>query len=404
MRKFSVILFAMLLAGFAAAPAHAQKTLDPDVQSLVQGNTDFGLTLYQQLAAKEGNLFLSPYSISNAFGMCYAGARANTAAEMKTTLRYNVADDRLHPAFGKLITQLQAKKGGDFQLAVANRLWGQKNYGFLPAFLKTGKDHYQAGLEEVDFVKNADGARKTINTWVEKQTNDKIKDLIPAGVLNADSRLVLTNAIYFKAPWAIPFSEKQTKPAPFELAGGKKVDVPMMQTFQSALFASHDAFSIVELPYSKGQQGMIVILPKKKDGLADVEKMLTAQNLAEWTKKMSTHHVDLKLPKFKITAEFKLNDVLKSMGMKDAFEFRKANFTGMATGEDLYITAVMHKAFVDVNEKGTEAAAATAIAIGTLSAPPPATFHADHPFVFLIRDRGTGTILFVGRVANPASN
>lgn len=392
-----------LLAGIVATPVHAQPR-DPEIAALAQGNTDFGLTLYQRLAAKEGNLFLSPYSISNAFGMCYAGARGNTAAEMKTTLRFNLADDRLHPAFAKLIGQLNAEgKKRPFQLTVANRLWGQKDYGFLPEFSKIGQDHYGAGLEEVDYVGATEAARLKINGWVEEKTKDKIKDLIPKGVLNDLTRLVLTNAIYFKAPWMNPFDPKQTKPGDFQLANGKTVKAPMMHSHDRGNFAAFDAFSMVQIPYEGHEQSMIVLLPKKNDGLSDLEKKLTSENLNTWMKKLSTHIVDLKLPKFKVTAEFKLNDVLKEMGMKDAFVFGKADFSGMATSEKLYITAVLHKAFVDVNEAGTEAAASTAIVVGTRSLPPPATFHADRPFIFLIRDHRTGTILFLGRVANPAS-
>ncbi len=396
-------ILAFLLCSCSVTTARAQVSA-ADVRGLVHGNSDFGLALYQRLAVKEGNLFLSPYSVSNAFGMCYAGAKGNTAAEMKTTLRFNLADDRLHAAFAKLIGQLNTEgKKRPFQLTVANRLWGQKDYGFLPEFSKIGQDHYGAGLEEVDFVGATEAARLKINGWVEEKTKDKIKDLIPNGVLNDLTRLVLTNAIYFKAPWMSPFDPKQTKPGDFHLANGKTVKAPMMQSHDRGSFAAFDSFSMVQIPYEGHEQSMVVLLPKKSDGLGDLEKKLNAENLETWMKKLSTHIVDLKMPKFKVTAEFKLNDVLKEMGMKDAFVFGKADFSGMATREKLYITAVLHKAFVDVNEAGTEAAASTAIVVGTRSLPPPATFHADRPFVFLIRDHRTGTILFVGRVASPGA-
>jgi len=395
-------LLATLVAAMVTLPSHAQK-IAPDVKTLVEGNSDFGLSLYQRLAKEDGNLFLSPYSISNAFGMCYAGAKGNTAAEMKTTLRFNLGDDRLHPAFRDLIAALDGGgKKRDFQLTVANRLWGQKDYGFAPAFIKNGQTFYGAGLEEVDFVSATEAARKTINTWVEKQTKDKIKELIPQGVLDDNSRLVLTNAIYFKAPWMFPFDPKQTKPGKFHVTADKTVEAPMMHTHHTARFSDLGTLSMVEMAYGKGEVSMLVLLPAKKTSLSDLEKQLTAQNLVVWTKKLSAHSVDLKLPKFKVTKQFSLSNVLKEMGMKDAFTFGKADFSGMATREKLYITAVLHKAFVDVNEIGTEAAAATAIGVGTLSLPPPATFHADHPFVFLIRDNRTGSILFVGRVVNPS--
>lgn len=381
--------------------AQAQK-LDPDVTTLVQANDEFALRLYQQIAAKDGNLFFSPYSISNALAMTYAGARGNTAAEMKTTLRFNLAADRLPPAFGKLIAQLDGDgKPRPFQLTVANRLWGQKDYGFLPEFTKIGQDYYRAGLEEVDFINASEAARKTINAWVEQQTKDKIKDLIGPGVLNDQTRLVLTNAIYFKAPWLSPFRPEATKPEPFHLANGSSIRTPMMHANQRLQFAAHETFTMLQLPYEGHGQSMLVLLPNKKDGLGTLEKQLNAETLAKWLEKLSTHEVDVKLPKFKVTAAIKLNDTLKEMGMKDAFVFGKADFSGMATREKLYISAVLHKAFVDVNEAGTEAAAATAVVIAARSEPPPATFHADHPFVFLIRDNATGSILFAGRLADP---
>ena len=395
-------LFAVALLWSFPMSAQAQK-LDPDVATLVQGNNDFALTLYRQIAAKEGNLFFSPYSISNALAMTYAGARGNTAEEMKTTLRFNLAADRVPPAFGKLIGQLDGDgKPRPFQLTVANRLWGQKDYGFLPDFTKTSKDFYRAGLEEVNFVTDAEAARQMINAWVEKQTKDKIKDLVPPGVLDDKTRLVLTNAIYFKAPWLQPFDAKATKPAPFHLLNGKTIDVPTMQMTRSFLFAAHESFTMLYLPYEGFNQSMIVLLPKKKDGLAELEKQLNAEALAKWMPKLSTHEVTVKLPKFKVTAEIKLNETLKQMGMKDAFVKGKADFSGMATGEKLYISAVLHKAFVDVNEAGTEAAASTAAVIGATSLPPPATFTADHPFVYLIRDNASGSILFAGRLAEPS--
>jgi len=376
----------------------------PDTAALVQGNSEFAARLYQQLAAREkGNLFFSPYSISNALAMTYAGARGNTAAEMKATLHFRLPDEQLHPAFARLIAQLHGKgKQRTFQLSVANRLWGQKDYGFLPEFTRIGADHYGAGLEEVDYVRAAEAARLRINAWVAEQTQQKIKDLIPPNVLDDMTRLVLTNAIYFKAAWASPFEEKQTSPGDFQLGDGKTVKVPMMRQKWRTTFADLGDFAMVKLPYEHGEQSMLVMLPKKSDGLPALEKQLTADNLARWTAQLRDHRVDLMLPKFKVTAEFQLNDVLKEMGMRDAFIFGKANFSGMATRELLYITAVLHKAFVDVNEAGTEAAAATAVVVGTRSLPPAATFHADRPFLFLIRDETSGTILFLGRVVNPS--
>ncbi len=402
MRRLRMGLLALLVTGVTVELTSAQR-VDSDLRSLVQGNTEFGLALYQRLAKEDGNLFLSPYSISNAFGMCYAGARGNTAAQMKDVLRFKINDERLHPVFGKLISQLHGQgKKQSFQLTIANRLWGQKGYGFLPEFTKLSSDHYGAGLEEVNFSGDTEAARSKINHWVEERTNQKIKDLIPAGVLNDKTRLVLTNAIYFKAAWAKMFDKNQTKPGDFRLASGKTVRVPMMHNSERLQFASLGEFSMVSLMYENYQQSMWILLPNKADGLPALEKQLTAENLTRWSEKLSDHMVDLALPKFRITSEFNLNENLKALGMKDAFDPNRADFTGLATSEQLFISAVLHKAFVDVNEMGTEAAAATAIAIGATSLPPPATFHADRPFVFVIRDNTTGTILFLGRVVNPS--
>ncbi|MBI2807209.1 MAG: serpin family protein [Planctomycetes bacterium] len=403
MRNTIALLSVLVVAVASCAPARAQK-IDPDVKTLVDGNTDFGLALYQRLAAREGNLFFSPYSISNAFSMCYAGAKGNTAEQMKTTLRFNLGAEQLHSAFGKLVRHFADDgKKRPFQLAIANRLWGQKDHGFLPGFLKIGQDHYKAGLEEVDFVKGTENARQTINKWVEKQTKNKIKKLLPGGAVSVQTRLVLTNAIYFKAAWLAPFNAGNTKAGPFKLARGKIIQTPMMHSKHLTRLASFDSFSMVQIPYEGFQQSMFILLPKKADGLADLEGQLSAQNLAAWLKKLDDFEVDLKIPRFKVTDEFQLDKALKQMGMSDAFAPRKANFSGMASNQNLFISAALHKAFVEVNENGTEAVAATGIVFNLLGRPQTATFHADRPFFFLIRDHRSGSILFAGRVTNPAS-
>jgi serpin B len=403
-------LFALLGGSFAfgcimmSASAQPSKAQDPDVLSLVKGNSEFAVALYDQLARKDGNLFFSPYSISTALAMTYGGARGKTAQEMKKTLRFHLKSDWLHPAFGKLSTQLDGEKTKRLaQLRVANRLWGQKDYGFLPNFLMLAQTDYHAGLEELDFVNNTEGARQRINAWVEKQTQQKIKDLMPQGSVMRMTRLVLTNAIYFKAAWMHQFSDKDTKPSDFTLADGKKVQVPLMHGNLRAGFVQQEGFSVLVLPYERQELSMIVVLPKDATSLPQVEKQLSEANLAKWLEKSTGHQVDVTLPKFKITARFMLNDTLKEMGMREAFTFGKADFSGMATREELYISAVVHKAFVDVDEKGTEAAAATGVSVGTLSLPPPAVFRADHPFLFLIRDNASGSILFMGRLSNPQS-
>ncbi len=404
----------MLISWHMTVQVHAQPpNPDPDVATLVRGNSEFATHLYQRLAANDGNLFLSPYSISNALAMTYAGARGNTASEMQATLRFDLNQDRLHPAFGRLITQIHGAgeaKPRPFELTVANRLWGQKDYGFLKPFVQISKEHYGAGLEELDFMdpKENERSRQAINTWVEKQTNDRIKELLVPGTIDTQTRLVLTNAIYFKAKWLVPFDEKKTKPDAFYLLTGAKVERPMMHTVANVTFAQHDDLSLVNLLYEGYDVSMTVILPKKKDGLREVEKQLTPANLQKWLQSLSMHNVDLKLPKFTMTSAFNLSGTLKAMGMKEAFDPVNANLKGIGISRgdlNLYVWEVIHKAFVAVDEKRTEAAAATAVIVKTLKSsrkePPPAVFHADHPFVFLIRDNRSGTILFIGRLANP---
>lgn len=395
-----VFAAALFLAWLHDARAQKEGKLNPDAANVVEGNTVFACELYAHLRKQEGNLFLSPHSISTALGMTYGGARGKTAEEMATTLHFSLEQARLHPAFAELDRSLNAQKNRKARLSVANALWGAKDYGFLPEFLKVTKANYGAGLQELDFRNATEASRKTINGWVERETQDRIKDLIPEGVLQKDTRLVLTNAIYFKAAWMSQFNPKATKKEDFHVTANKKIAVDMMHQNDTMRFLDGKTFTVVELPYENYELSMLVFLPKQVDGLADFEKTLTAANLEQWQKKMAIHSVTLALPKFKITSEFKLKEALSQMGMPLAFS-QRADFSGMTSREQLFIDAVLHKAFVDVHEKGTEAAAATAVIARPTSAPPPATFRADHPFVFLIRDNQTKSVLFMGRVTNP---
>ncbi|MCS7046440.1 MAG: serpin family protein [Gemmataceae bacterium] len=401
----SVLILSALAVGTAGTPSAVGRGQPVGEDPVVAGNTHFAADLYAQLAKREGNLFFSPYSISTALAMTYGGARGNTAAQMVQALHLAQPDERLRAGFARLHRLFNDKKiERSYELRTANALWGQTGYGFLPDFLRLTEATYGAGLRELDFMGDFEKARHTINRWVEEQTNDRIKDLIQPGVLKPDTRLVLTNAIYFKAAWQNNFSSEGTKPRPFTLASGRKVDVPMMAKQEKTAYYAGPDFQLVELPYQRHELSMVVLLPKKHDGLPALEKQLTPANLARWLKAAQMHDVDLQLPKFKITAEFQLNDVLAALGMTDAFDERKADFSGLTTRERLVISAVVHKAFVDVHEKGTEAAAATAVVIGVTALPPEypkAVFHADRPFLFLIKERQTGSVLFLGRFVQP---
>jgi len=415
-----LIVTAIVECGWAKSePAVTAKS---DEEVVVQGNNDFALQLYAKLRNREGNLFFSPYSISTALAMTYAGARGQTEAQMARVLSFPTLPkvlinnpeclltmpgwepQRFSSAFGEIIKDLNARgeKGG-YELSVANALWGQKGYGFLKEFLELIKTHYDGGLNEVDFVRAAESARKTINAWVEKETKNKIKNLIGPGVLDAMTRLVLTNAIYFKGNWASQFKEDRTKDAPFTLITGEKVNVPMMNQTAEYNYMETEDFQGLELPYVDDELSMIILLPKKIDGLAGLEKTLTADNLSQWLGRLRKRKVIVSVPKFKMTCQFGLAGVLKSMGMTDAFVPDVADFSGMNGRKDLFISAVIHKAYVDVNEEGTEAAAATAVVMTLTAIGPEETpvFRADHPFLFLIRDNCSGSILFIGRAMNP---
>jgi serpin B len=398
--------FGKVTLSSAPVTLHVKRGDDADVATVARSNREFALDLYGQLKGQDGNLFFSPYSISTALAMTRAGARGETAAQMDRTLHFTLAPDKLHPAFAGLIRQVNGDPGDDkpvYQLSTANALWGQKGFSFKPDFLKVVKDNYGGGLNNVDFAGDAEQARRTINAWVEKQTHDRIKDLLPEGEVDADTRLVLTNAIYFNAGWDSPFEKSSTKDRPFRFAAGKSVKVPMMHQTNEFGYLEGDSFQALELPFSGGDLSMVVLLPRKVDGLADLEKDLTADRLAGWLGKLDKQPVAVTLPKFKTTQAMKMNEVLIKMGMPLAFTPGKADLSGTADAKEaLYVSAVVHKAFIDVNEEGAEAAAAGGVGEKVESGVQEKfVFRADHPFVFLIRDRRTDSILFLGRLADP---
>ena len=391
-----------------------------DWEAIVTSSNNFANVLYGKLAEEEGNLFLSPSSIHAALAMTYAGARGDTASAMHRTLMLpgvgrpsSPGQDGIRPrSLGPLPLQLSVpgayaallerlKPGKGYQLHVANALWGQKGYSWLTPFLDMTRANYGAGLREVDFVGETEAARQTINNWVEQQTKDKIKELLVRGILTPLTTLVLTNAIYFKGDWASQFREQNTRNAPFKLSTENSVDVPMMNQTAEFGYTETDLAQVLRLPYVGDDLSMVIFLPKKVDGLAEVEKWLSSGGYRAALGKLRNVEVIVSVPKFKMTSEFGLNEVLSSLGMEVAFT-GAADFSGMNGRRDLFISAVVHKAFVDVNEKGTEAAAATAVVMSRQGPPRrPPVFRADHPFVFMIRHEKTGVILFMGRVADP---
>ena len=372
-----------------------------DATALVKGNSEFAFDLFQALKQPQGNLFYSPYSISLALAMTYAGARNETETEMAQVLHFTLPQDRLHPAFNGLDLALANRSGTTqgFQLHIVNAIWGQEGYKFLDSFLNVLGQNYGAGLRLLDFVNQSEPSRVTINNWVSDQTKGKINDLIPQGSIDALTRLVLTNAIYFNASWLSPFDKGATSNGTFHLSGSN-VTVPMMTQTHSFGYASGDGYQAIELPYNGSKLSMVILLPDSGKFEA-FEDQLNASFASRIISDLGFCEVDLTLPKFKYEYECSLADTLAAMGMTIAFS-GDADFSGMAGNRDLAISDVLHKAYVSVDEAGTEAAAATAVVIGLTAMPgETAQMTVDRPFIFLIRDIDTGTILFIGRVMNP---
>ncbi len=379
-----------------------------DLDMLVGGNTEFAFDLYDELKGTDGNFFYSPYSISQALGMTWAGARGTTETAMAETLHFTLPQDRLHPAFNALDLELDKRNvrvGGEsgegFKLNIVNALWGQKDYEFLPAFLDTLSLNYGAGLRAVDFVNESEKSRVTINDWVSEQTEERIKDLIPEGVINAYTRLVLTNAVYFKAAWRYRFEPGNTVDGSFNLPDGDKVTVPMMRQTESFRYGKGNTWQAVELPYDGAELSMLIIMPDSGK-FAAFEDELDAGLIDNIFDTLEYQEVALAMPKYEFTSSFGLKAALAKMGMEVAFT-DAADFTGMHPQGDLFIQDILHKAFVKVDETGTEAAAATAVIVGQTSAPAVIIdLTIDNPFIFLIQDIETGTVIFAGRVVNPA--
>jgi serpin B len=406
MKALLSLLIACSVLPVAACAAEASAMVANDHATVVEGNNEFAVELYGQLRNQGGNLFFSPESVSTALAMTYAGARGDTAAEMAKTLRFTLPPERLHPAMGALLAGLNAPHDG-YQLRVANALWAERDYKFLDAFLKLTESDYGAGLNGVDFKGAPETARLTINQWVEQKTDNKIKDLLKPGMVNPATRLVLTDAIYFKADWQAQFQKEATRDEEFHLSPTQIVKAPLMHRAGSYKYFNGGTFQILEMPYKTGELSMFVFLPKDMDGLPAFEQSLTASSARQWLSRLQpVSRVIVTFPKFKVTEQLELGSTLGAMGMPSAFARNAADFSGMTGNRELFLSAVIHKAFIDVNEVGTEAAAATAVAMVGMAmrAPdptPPPEFRADHPFVFLIRDNRSGGILFMGRVSDP---
>jgi len=424
-KLFVSVLMVFVLLGLAACAqpvsgevirSEKERVTSPDVNeaelaTLVDGNSAFALDLYHAVLEKEDvdNFFYSPYSISLALAMTYAGARGETAHQMADTLHFVLPDDKLHPAFNKLDMELASrgegaagKDGEEFRLNIVNAIWGQKDYPFLTKFLDILAENYGAGLRILDFYSDPEGSRQIINQWVSRETEERIKDLLAKGDIVQDTVLVLTNAIYFNGAWMHPFEENLTQEGAFNLLDSGTVMVPMMRQTESFGYTEGENYQAVELLYDGGELSMVILLPREEE-FESFEAELDAQQVAKIVNDLSRTSVVLTMPKFNYESKVYLKEILSEMGMPVAFTTR-ADFSGIAGPQrNLWIDNVIHQSFVDIDEAGTEAAAATAVVMVESAAPgEPVEVMIDRPFIFLIRDIPTDSIIFIGRVLNPA--
>jgi len=420
----SALLAVFLLSGCgesSAGPDYGQadwqtlrsdldRNLSPDItgselEELIHGNREFAIALYHQLGSGEGNLLLSAFSIRLAFAMVYGGARGDTEIQIAETMRFTLDQSRLHNAFNALDLALADRNlpatddEDPVELHIANAFWGQSGLPFLQTYLDLLALNYGAGLETLNFAVDPEACRRVINDWVAEKTRDRILDLLPPGSINSLTIAVLTNAVYMKAPWANPFESEATSDGTFHLSDGSAVTVPMMHQAEDLRYTEGAGYKALEMPYLGQELSMIFLLPGEGQ-FSTFESGLNAEMLGEILTGLDFQSVAVTLPKFSFESVFRLKDVLMAMGM--IVPFGDADFSGMLEGGGIFISDAYHKTFIDVNEKGTEAAAATAIAMAQGMVIPDIEFTADRPFIFLIMDRTTGAILFMGRVTDPA--
>jgi serine protease inhibitor len=389
--------------------------VDHSPKSFADGNNDFAVAMYRQLRQRPGNLFFSPFGIRAALGMAEAGAKGETALQMREVLGIPSPDETFHNDFARISRRLNAPGAGEYEMVVANSLWCQDGSPLLPGFLDLIARHYDGGVNVLDFLHSAGVARETINHWVERNTREKIRELIPPGGVDAETRLVLANADYFKGKWVLQFDKTATHDEPFYLEGGGTVQAQLMRQQEHLLYLQAAGYQAVDLCYPGGLS-MLVLLPDRKDGLRDLEGTLSTEMLHRCVARTQTTMVELFIPRFKVSwGPFDLRDPLTTLGMPLAFirfqaDFSDINGRAPMAEDSLFISTMVHQAFVEANEEGTEAAAATADLMmftashGPSREPPVPVFRADHPFVFAIRDWRTNAILFLGCITDPTRN
>jgi serpin B len=407
----SILVLAGMAAGLlAGAGGSGMARADSGIpEQLVADNNAFALDLYHAVSGMGDNLIFSPYSVSVALAMTYAGARGTTEQQMAAALHFTLPQDQLHAAFKALKDGLPQAETGDtqsedqrFRLAIANALWGQSGYPFRQDYLDLVAEDYGAGLQLIDFLADPEAARQHINDWISQQTQDRIKDLLPPGSVDAATRLILTNAIYFKAAWRSQFEAAATRDGLFHLLDGSTVSVPRMSQTAQFGYAAGQGYQAVVLPYEGNRMAMVILLPDQGT-FAAFEDALSADQFDSILGSVVWQQVALSMPRFTYESEFGLKDALAQMGMPDAFEPGVADFSGMSDQNNLYISDVVHKAFVKVDESGTESAAATGVIVGVMAVPAaPLEVTIDRPFLYMIYDQTSNAILFMGRVLNPS--
>jgi len=369
------------------------------VEATVDACNGFAFDLYGRYSVDEGNILFSPYSISTALSMTYEGARGETAEEMEAVFGFLEDPSERLPSVARIYNTLN-EEGREYALHTVNALWIQQDYPVLEDYVDAIVGYYGGDVNALDFVAEPDESRVTINEWVEERTNDRIKDLFPSGSIDADVRLVLTNAIYFKGDWLYEFDEEATSEEEFHVTPTTSVEVDMMSLRDDFNYAETDELQLLELPYTGEDVSMLILLPKRSY-MGDVEAQLSAERLGEWVDMMEGAAVNVYLPRFTFETKYFMMEDLAEMGMPTAFT-DAADFSGMTGNRELFIDKVIHQAYIEVNEEGTEAAAATGVSMRLSAAMPGEVFRADHPFIFLIRDMDTGVILFMGRVTDPS--
>jgi serpin B len=403
--KLACALLGVVFCGVFSRNLCAEPAGRDSLSAVAQGNNAFAVDLYKALQGRQGNLFFSPYSISTALAMTYAGARGETQAQMARTLHFGLDQGSLHPAYGTLASAIAGGcRRPACRLISANSLWVDSQTRLLPGFLDIAKKNYGASIHTVDFSTAVEAACGKINSWVAEKTENKIRRLLQPGSLDPATRSVLVNAVYFDGRWHVGFDRKTTAKQSFTTRTGDRVSVDMMTAQAHFGYAEDETLQVLEMPYEGKQLSMLVLLPKEATGLGPLEDSLTAERLDRWCAELAERAVRVYIPKITMTAEFQLSETLAAMGMTDAFSAQKADFSGVDGTRRLSLSAVFHKAYVELDERGTRAAAATGVGMGVTSVPAtgsPPVVRADHPFIVLIRHKDTGCILFLGRMEDP---